>query len=383
MIKNYFKIAWRNLLKRKGVFLINILGLAIRITCCVLICAYIYNQLTYDTYAKETKNIYRIEHYSTDGNAVNVYPSVDVAVGSGLKEAFPEISAYTRMVPFPGHFMSYRENQYKENSIAFVDSNFFEIFTIPFISGNEKTALAAPNNIVITKEFSKKYFGSNDPIGKQLNYSVFQNDLKVTGVIESVPNNSHFHFDAFISRTTIPNVKDSGWINLGTFTYLKLNKNVDANKLQSKFPQIVAEHAVSEIQRNRGVTLDKAQQSVNTLVLKLRPVTDIHLYSKTKYEIEPPGDIQYVYIFGALAVFILLLACSNFVNLATASAAARSREIGIRKVMGSSKNQLVFQFLVVIFLPNSFSNSSIPFGVFVVERSKTLKIVLSLMLIIL
>jgi putative ABC transport system permease protein len=242
--------------------------------------------------------------------------------------------------------MSYQQNQYKENLIAIVDSNFFEIFTIPFISGNEKTALAEPNNIVITKEFAKKYFGSNDPVGKQLNYSVFQNDLKVTGVIESVPDNSHFHFDAFISRRTIPNVKDSGWINVGTFTYLKLDKNVDANKLQSKFPQIVAEHAVSEIQKNRGVTLDKAQQSVNTMVFKLRPVRDIHLYSKTKYELEPPGDIQYVYIFGALAVFILLLACVNFVNLATASAATRSKEVGIRKVMGSLKNQLVFQFLV-------------------------------------
>ena len=345
MLTNFFKIGWRNLIKNKVHSIINILGLSVAITCCILICAYIYNQLTYDTYSKGAKNIYRVELYSNDGNAVNVYPSVDMAVGRGLKDALPEISDYTRMIPFSGYFMSYRENQYKENSIAIVDSNFFEIFTIPFISGNEKTALTEPNNIVITKEFAKKYFGSNDPVGKQLHYSVFKNDLKVTAVIEPVPGNSHFHFDAFISRTTIPNRKDSGWINLGTFTYLKLNKNVDANKLQSKFPQIVAKHAVSEIQKNRGVTLDKAQQSANSMVFKLRPVSDIHLYSKTKFELEPPGDIQYVYIFGALAIFILLLACVNFVNLATAGAANRSKEVGIRKVMGSLKNQLVFQFI--------------------------------------
>ena len=345
MLTNFFKIGWRNLIKNKVHSIINILGLSVGITCCILICAYIYNQLSYDTYSREAKSIYRVELHSNDGNAVNVYPSVDIGVGPGLKDALPEISGYTRMIPFSGYFMSYGENQYKENSIAIVDSNFFEIFTIPSISGNEKTALTEPNNIVITKDFAKKYFGSNDPVGKQLHYSVFKNDLKVTAVVEPVPGNSHFHFDAFISRATLSNRKDSGWINWGTFTYLKLNNNVDANKLQSKFPQIVAKHTVSEIQKNRGIALDKAQESANSMVFKLRPVRDIHLYSKTKFELEPAGDIQYVYIFGALAIFILLLACVNFVNLATASAANRSKEVGIRKVMGSLKNQLIFQFI--------------------------------------
>jgi len=345
MLKNYFKIGWRNLVKNKVYALINIFGLAISLTCCILISAYIYNQITYDSYSKDSKNIYRVELQSSNGTTINEYPSVDAGVGVGLKNAFPEIAAYTRFISLPGFFMSYQEKQFKENEIAVADTGFFEIFTIPFVSGNARDALAEPNTIVITKEFAKKYFGTNDPMGKSLKYSLFRNDLKVTGVIEPVPDNSHFHFNAFISRTTLPYKNDSSWINYGTFTYLKLNKNADALKLQSKFPQLVAEHVVGEVQKNRGVTLQEAQKTANNFVFKLRPVSNIHLYSKTKYELEPPGDIQYVYIFGALCFFILSLACVNFVNLSTANAAGRAREVGIRKVMGSLKKQLVLQFL--------------------------------------
>ena len=345
MIKNYFKTAWRNLLKRKGSFFINIFGLSVGITCCIFICSYIFNELTFDAYARDAKNIYRVEIRNTSNNTVTEYPSVDAAVGGGLKNTFPEIEAYTRIIPFSNNFISYGNKAFKENSIAVVDSSFFGIFTIPFISGNAKTALTDPNTMVITKTFAKKYFGDEDPIGKQLKYSVLKNSLKVIGVIEPVPLNSHFHFDAFISRTSFPQLKDSSWINHGTFTYVRINKNADADRLESKFPQVVSEHVVPEIQKNRGISLDEARRSVNEFVLKLRPLADIHLYSKTKFELEPPGDIQYVYIFGALAIFILLLACVNFVNLSTAGATGRAKEVGIRKVMGSFRKQLIFQFL--------------------------------------
>ena len=345
MIKNYFKTAWRNLLKRKGSFIINIFGLSVGITCCIFICSYIFNELTYDTYAREAKNIYRVEIRNTSNNTVTEYPSVDVGVGGGLKNAFPEIEAYTRMVPFSNNFISYGNKKFKENLIAIVDSNFFEIFTNPFISGTAKRALTDPNAIVITKTFAKKYFGDEDPIGKQLEYSLLKSSLKVMGVIEPMPVNSHFHFDAFISRTSFPQLKDSSWINYGTFTYVRLNKNANADRLESKFPQVVSEHVVPQVQKNRGVSLDEARRSVNEFVLKLRPLTDIHLYSKTKFELEPSGDIQYVYVFGALAVFILLLACVNFINLSTAGASGRAKEVGIRKVMGSFRNQLILQFL--------------------------------------
>src|SRR5690606_28693410 len=147
--------------------------------------------------------------------------------------AFPEIEGFTRLVPFSGHFMRYGDNQFKENSVALADSGFFEIFPIPFIAGDGASALSQPNSIVITRELATKYFGNGDPLGKQLNYSVFSKDLNVTGVIESFPANAHFHFDAFISRNTIPNLTDSSWVNTGTFTYLRLFKHADAKALQS------------------------------------------------------------------------------------------------------------------------------------------------------
>ncbi len=167
---------------------------------------------------------------------------------------------------------------------------------------------------------------------------------KVTGVIDKVPDNSHFHFDAFLSMSTFPNTNKT-WSNLGYYTYLLLNKNADPKKLEAKFPQLVAKYVVPEIQHDMGVSLAEAQKSVNSLRFSLVPLTDIHLRSNTKFELEPNGDIQYVYIFSILALFILLLACVNFTNLSTARAIKRAREVGIRKVMGSVKKQLIVQFL--------------------------------------
>ncbi len=384
MFKNYLKSAWRNLTKKKTFSFINIFGLAVSITCCMLICAYLYKQLNYDTYPKDAKQIYRVELHLTDNGAITIFPNVDVAVGKGIKDAFPEVQATTRLVPWSNVFVRYNNKQFKEDKIAMVDSNFLQIFSIRFIEGNEQTALNEPNSIVITKAFSKKYFGDEDALGKSLSFGTNAGNLvKVTGVIDKIPYNSHFHFDAFITTSGNQFAFANTWSNIGWFTYLVLNKNADVPKLESKFPQLVSEHVVPEVQHDMGVSLAQAQKSVNTFVFKLMPLTKIHLYSHTKYELEPGGDIQYVYIFGALAFFILLLACVNFTNLATASAGKRSREVGIRKVLGSLKNQLVFQFLaesvlmafcsliiallfIYLLLPwfNNISGETIKFGFF-------------------
>jgi putative ABC transport system permease protein len=384
MFKNYLKTAWRNLAKKKTFSFINIFGLAVSITCCMLICAYLYKQLNYDSYPKDARQIYRVELHLTDNGAITVFPMVDVAVGRGIKDAFPEVQAATRLVPRTNIFVRYNNKQFKEDKIAMVDSNFLQIFSVPFIEGDAQNALAEPNSIVITKDFSKKYFGNEVPLGKSLSFSGIENPLKVTGVIDKIPDNSHFHFDAFMTTSGNKYASEGKtWSNLGWFTYLVLNKNADVPKLESKFPQLVAEHVVPEVQHDMGVSLAQAQKSVNTFVFKLMPLTKIHLYSHTKYELEPGGDIQYVYIFGALAFFILLLACVNFTNLATAGAGKRSREVGIRKVLGSLKKQLIFQFLaesvlmafcsliiallfIYLLLPwfNNISGETIHFGFF-------------------
>jgi len=343
MFKNYFKTAFRNFRRNKVFSFINIIGLAIGLTCFMLIAVFVYNELNYDKYPADAKNIYRVNLSVTGNGDVAVYPNVDVAVGAGMKDAFPEIKAFTRISPATD-FVKYDNRQFKEEHLAFADSNFLQIFSIPLIEGSNKNALTQPNSIVISKAFAKKYFGNDEAVGKSLAIGTNNGLYKITGVFDKVPDDSHFHFDAFLSLSTF-HITNPTWSNLGFFTYLVLNKNADPKKLQAKFPQLVAKHVVPEVQHDMGVSLAEAQKSVNTFVFSLQPLTDIHLYSHTKYELEPNGDIQYVYIFSALAIFILLLACVNFTNLSTARGVKRAREVGIRKVMGSLKKQLIFQFI--------------------------------------
>ncbi len=343
MLKNYFKIAIRNFKKNKTFSFINTFGLAIGVTCFLLIAVFVYDELSYDKYPAEAKNIYRVNLSVTGNGNVAVYPNVDNAVGEGMKNAFPDVKASTRISPATD-FVKYNDRQFKEEHLAFADSNFLQFFSIPLVEGNATNALVEPNSVIISKSFAKKYFGNEDAVGRSLLIGIDNSPYKVTGVIDKVPENSHFHFDAFLSLSTL-HITNRTWSNIGYFTYLLLNKNTDAKKLEAKFPQLVAKYVVPETMHDMGVSLAEAQKTINTFIFSLQPLTDIHLYSNTKYELEPNGDIQYIYIFSALAIFILLLACVNFTNLSTARAAKRAREVGIRKVLGSVKKQLIFQFL--------------------------------------
>jgi putative ABC transport system permease protein len=386
MIPNFFKIAFRNLQKNKIFSFINILGLAIGLSCFMLISAYVYQQLSYDKFPVAAKNIYRVNLSVTGNGDLAVYPDVDVAVGEGIKNAFPEVKSCTRLVPAGNNFVKYNDKQFKEEHFAFVDSNFMGFFSLPLVSGNPQEALAAPNSIVVSKNFEHKYFGDQPALGKSVIIGT-NTVYKITGVFDKIPDNAHFHFDAFLSLCTFPRTNLT-WSNIGYYTYLTLNENADPKKLQAKFPQLVSKYVVPEIVHDMGVSLAEARKSVNTFVFTLVPLTDIHLRSNTKYELEPNGDIEYVYIFSALAVFILMLACINFTNLSTAGAVKRSREVGIRKVMGSMKRQLVFQFLsesvLLTFLATGFaflltfllipyfnrvSGENIPFGFFTSVKS--------------
>jgi putative ABC transport system permease protein len=343
MFKNYFKTAVRNLARNKIFSAINVFGLAIGLACCLLIAVYVYDELSYDKYPEKAGQIYRVGIYATGNGEVETYPNPDVAVGEGIKNTFPEVQDYTRLMRQGEQYVSYEDKKFKEQYFNFADSNFLQVFSIPFIQGDVKTALVEPNSIVINRALAVKYFGNEDPMGKSLKTG--KGSVKVTGVIDKVPENSHFHFDAFISMSTL-HLSSQTWSNIGFYTYVVLNKGTDPKKLEAKFPQLVAKYVVPEVIHDMGVSLAEAQKSVNTFRFFLQPLTDIHLHSSTKYELEPNGDIKYVYIFGALSLFILLLACVNFTNLSTASSAKRSREVGIRKVMGSVKKQLIAQFLI-------------------------------------
>src|SRR5947208_1331828 len=300
MLKNYLTIAIRNLRKNTIFSFINILGLAIGFTSCLLIAVFVYDELSYDKYPREANKMYRVGLGTGDNSS---YPMVDIAVGQGMKDAFSEVKAFTRLLRRGDVFVSYNDKKFKESSFAFVDANFFDVFTIPFIKGSSASALTQPNCMVISKAFALKYFGNADAIGKALTFNG-KDVYKVTGMIDKVPDNSHFHFDAFLSMSSMQ-PRPQTWSNVNYYTYLILDKNADAKKLESKFPELVAKYVVPEVQHDMGVSLAEAQKSISTFRFFLQPLTDIHLHSNTKYELEANGDINYVYIFGALAIFIL------------------------------------------------------------------------------
>ncbi|HMH23978.1 MAG TPA: ABC transporter permease [Puia sp.] len=343
MLKNYFKIAWRNLIKNKTFSFINVFGLSIGLAACLLISAFLYDELHYDSYSHQASQLYRVELHLLENGGATDFACVDAAVGQGMQRAFPGIQAFTRC-HFEGEVLiDYQGKKFKETTIGVADSNFLEIFSIPLVEGDRITALREPNTIVVNKAFAKKYFGEGSPVGKLL--TLTNTSYKVTGVMSDIPDNSHFHFDALISMTGIQSSNAGTWSNIGFWTYLQLKKGTDARALEAKFPQLVTQFVAPEIAHDMGIPLAEAQKSANTFQFYLRPLRDIHLHSNDKYEMEANGNIHYIYIFGALAGFILLLACVNFTNLSTASSSKRSREVGIRKVLGSVRRQLIGQFL--------------------------------------
>ncbi len=343
MLKNYVVIAWRNVIKNGTFYFINIFGLAIGLACCLMIGSYLFSELSFDSYAHDSESIYRVElHVMGNGEFVD-YPFTDFGVGPGMQRTYPEIEAQARLSEGFKPYLKYKDLIFREDHMAVVDSNFLTLFSVPLLEGDERSALTQPNSLVVSRAFASKYFGGEDPVGKTLTFGN-NGEFKITGLIDNLPTESHFHFDAFVSMNTLGHPRES-WSNVGVFTYVKLNKNADAKALASKFPELVKKYVVPEVRNDMGVSQAEAEKSVGTFMFALRPLRDIHLYSHSENELEANGDIKYIYIFGALATFILLLACVNFTNLATANSAKRSREVGIRKVMGSLRGQLIGQFL--------------------------------------
>ena len=348
MVKNYFKIAWRNLLKNKAFSFINIMGLSIGITVCFVIMLYVQDELSYDRFNVKADRIYRIAFKATiNGGKINE-SNVMPPVAGALQRDFPEVEEATRLNQAGKPKITYKNRSFKDDRVALADSNFFSVFTIPFIKGDAKTALIEPNSIVITKDAARKYFGNEEPLGKLLTVNDGSNTLcKVTGVINKIPANSHFHFDMFVAMSSLPYAKDPTWMASGMFTYIVLKKGYDYKKLEAKFPAMVEKYMGPQIQQAMGLSLSQFRSKGNDLGFVLQPLTKIHLANyPSNYEMEPGGDMSYVYIFGAVAVFMLLIACINFINLSTASASKRAKEVGVRKVMGSGKLQLVKQFLL-------------------------------------
>ncbi len=343
MFQNYLTIAVRNLLSHKGYSAINVMGLAIGMASCVLILLYVQDELSFDQYHEKKDRIYRIAESATiTGRSIEaaVTPPSWAPV---LARDYPEIEHFTRIKP-PGSrwLIRYEENRFYERYFIFADSSVFDIFTIPLVQGNARTSLVEPHTVVLSESMADKYFGDENPIGKVITGDDLY-EFTVTGIMRDMPRNSHFHFDFLASFATLPpnnlyysdpdNIQNGGF-NHDLYTYLLLREGTTREEMESRFRPFLDTYL--------GETLKSAGIEANPY---LQPLTDIYLHSNLEAEIRANSDIRYIYIFTALAVFILVVACVNFMNLSTARSARRAQEVGIRKVLGAQRLQLIRQFI--------------------------------------
>ncbi|HXD79404.1 MAG TPA: ABC transporter permease [Puia sp.] len=346
MLKSYFKTAWRNLKKNRVFSLINIAGLSVGISVCYIIMLYVQDELSFDRYNKHADRIARIQFKANLNGGDIREAGVMAPVAATLKRDFPEVEDATRLMFFGGATVTLGPKKFKNDLLAGGDPNYFNIFTLPLIEGDAATALAQSHTVVLSKEVARKYFGAADPVGKAIEINGDSVLFKVTGIFDKVPVNSHFHFDILASMVGFAPALSDSWM-MGTFyTYVLLRKGTELAALQAKFPAMVEKYMGPQIQREMGMSLQQFRTKGNELGFTLQPLTAIHLHPTATNELEPAGNSSYVYIFGAIAVFMLLIACINFVNLATAGATKRAKEVGVRKVIGSERSQLVAQFLL-------------------------------------
>ena len=343
MLKNFIKIAFRNILKNKIYSFINIFGLAIGLAGFILITILIKNELSYDSFNKKADRIYRVVEIQNQENIGKLKVAVTMGpLAPALKEYFPDVENSARIAPAPALFCKVQDKGFYEKEAAFADPSIFDIFTIPFIEGNPNTALESPFSIVLTKSISEKYFGNNNPLDKTIRISTIfgTNDYKVTGLIKNYPENSNINFAMLCSYSTMQKYLNwlDNWRNNTLATYVLLKKNVPASKIDNQFTAFI----------NHYIPPDPKTGEKSDLRMYLQSLKDIHLYSgDITYQTyrHNQGSISTVYVFSAIALFILLIACINFMNLATARSAKRIKEIGIRKVLGTTRKSLVTQFI--------------------------------------
>jgi putative ABC transport system permease protein len=353
MYKNYYKIAWRNLVKKKAYSFINIFGLALGIACGLLIFMYVQDELSYDNYHEKKERIFRLIHGWAEGDlkeGVQASPYWvwgNAPVGSALKNDFPEIE---KVVQFSGRadiLLTHEDKMFQEEGVFFMDSTVFDVFSWKLLEGNPKTALAAPYSIVLTQSTARKYFGDEDPLGKSLKGSESAGrsnpgDYTVTGIIQDIPQNSHFRFNVLLSMSTFkksrPEVFDA-WGYVDFYTYFLVNKQFNEEAFKSKIPDFLSRHK---------------DYPDSKYVFGIEPLKDVYLKSKAERQPGETGSLPNIYVFSIIGLFILMIAMINFMNLSTARSMERGKEVGIRKSIGADRKSLISQFLgeslIVVFL---------------------------------
>ncbi len=354
MYSNYLKVAIRNLLRQKGFTIINIIGLSVGIASALLIFMFVYNEMSFDKFNKESKNIYRIYQNNTFEGATQSYSWTPPPLGPTVKNDFPEVKEFMRMAE--------RENTLIEIDQKFstlqalnVDSSFFRIFSIPLIQGDVRKVLTEPRTVVLTKSAATKLYGTSDPMNKMIHLDTDSILFRVAGVCENPPSNAHFYFDMLISFDTFWDVKSTFWLNNDLYTYVLLPDGYPAKELEKKFPEMIKKYIGPQIQTAAGVSLEEFGKKGNVMRYKLQNIEDIHLNSEINHGLKPTSNKKYLDIFSIIGIFIIVIAGINFMNLSTARSASRAREVGMRKVLGSDRRKLVQQFLAESVLLSFFS----------------------------
>ena len=335
MLRNYIKIAFRNLLRHKAFSFINVFGLSIGMACSILILLWVHDELNYDQFHTDAKYIYRLTAELPQENIKAAVSSAPIA--PAIQSAIPEIESTVRLSMGGGlDFLQVEDRTFEETRMCFADSNLLQFFSFPLVKGDPATAMLLPEGVLITESMAKKYFGKEDPLGKIIRKNRAE-DLTVTGVLADIPRNSHLQFDfiqpmTYLARTN-RDLKENIWDNFNYYTYVRLDENFAAT------PTAIATIG------NKVQDIYRANEPHLKVAFKLQPLADVHLHSKFMADVSGHGNIQYVYIFIVVGIFVLAVACINFMNLATARSARRAKEVGLRKVAGAVRFQLVRQFL--------------------------------------
>jgi putative ABC transport system permease protein len=354
MFKNYLKTAFRNLLRSKFYTSINIIGLAVGLATCLLIFLYVHDELSFDKYNVNADRIYRVNNEVKFGDNYFDLAVCPALQGSTMVREFPQVQQYTRLRWYGSFLVKKGNENIQEGRIGFADSSLFDVFTLPMIQGDPKTALKEYHSLVITESIAKKYFNSTDVVGKTMLINDTGN-YKITAVIKDIPKQSHFNFDFFVPMIENNGSNDDNWLSENWSTYILLKKNADVKQVEAQLNPLMDKHVGPQLKSIINQNIDDFKKSGGYVKASLTPLTDIHLHSNKTAELDGNGSVEYVYIFSGIALLILLIACVNFMNLSTARSSNRAKEVGVRKVLGSLKKNLIQQFLTESLLISSIA----------------------------
>jgi putative ABC transport system permease protein len=362
MLRNHCTIFIRNLKKQKIYSLINIVGLAIGVAVCLTIALFIQHELGYDTFNANADRTYRVCVKSIVNGTSSINSKSAGPMGPALLRDFPEVQTYTRLGYFGARLLKYQEKSFREYNMYYADSTYYDVFTMTFLEGNPRTALIHPNSVVLTETTAKRYFGNDRALGKTL-LADEKGSYVVTGVVRDYPENSHFSCDMLASIDTYPIIHENYWLELWYSTYIVLRPGTDPAAFEDKLDKASRAYVAPAAEAVLGIHIEEFLKKGNTYAYFMQPLTSIYLHSTRKYGVDPNtewgdvriGDIAYVYIFGGVAIFILLIAIINFMNLATARSERRAKEVGIRKTLGSNRAGLIRQFMTESILTSGCS----------------------------